>query len=875
MNKLREVNVAKASGERESDLVHGLTTEVAKARIKEYGLNKIVDSSQRSLFLIFLGQFKSPIVYLLLVAAGLSFYFQEWLDAMAILLVILINAAIGFYMEYQASRSMNALKKLTVFPAKVLRDGRLNEVDSEQLVPGDLVYLEAGDVVLADGLILKSSQALVNESTLTGESIPIEKSNQAVNPDAPMAERTNMLFKGTYLVKGNAWLLVTATGMKTELGKIANMVQTADQAATPLERKLQSFSITLIKVTVGLLVLTFVAGLVNSKNALEMLTTSIALAVAAIPEGLPIVATIALAQGMMKMARHQVIVKKLSAVETLGGTNMICTDKTGTLTQNKIEVAGIFTAPNGSAQVLEKNRTLIQKTAILCSTADLVLEDGKWKEIGDPLETGLLSYVVKQGQDIQAIRKAYPKIQEEPFSSETKLMATLHQAGEHFIVFAKGATEEILQHCDRVLDAAGVRTMDERSHNQWLSKAEQLSASGLRVIAAAYKEVLLADGELVDALIFTGLVGLLDPPRSEVNAAIRECRSAGISVVMITGDHPFAAKNIALQLDIASTSDAAVITGAEMTDFDQLDAEEKERWARTYIFARVNPKQKLDLVRVFQEQGNVVGMTGDGVNDAPALKKADIGIAMGKQGTQVAQEVADMVLKDDSFTSIVKAIRQGRIIAENIRKFIIYLLSCNLSELLVVASTAVFDLHFQLFPIQILFINMVTDVLPALALGVTRGNPNIMKKKPQLAAEPIIDSKRWAAIIIYASVISAASLGAVFVSHLTVHKTEHWNPELCNNILFFTLIFSQLLHAFNMGQAGTSFFQSEVVRNKYVWAATFSCLVILAVAYTIAPVRNVLSIYPLSVYDGLIAISAAALGTLIMQLLKSLNIVQQ
>lgn len=858
-----------------SDLEKGLTSKEVEVRGKQYGLNNIENAKQRSAFLIFLAQFKSPIVYLLVVAAGLSFYFKEWLDGGAILVVILINSAIGFYMEYQAGRSMNALKKLTVFPAKVMRDGKLGEIDSAEIVPGDIVFLDAGDMVPADGRIFKSNQLLVNESALTGESIPSDKDESIAPADASLADRKNMLYKGTFNVKGNAWMVVTATSMTTELGKIASMVHSADQAVTPLEKKLQSFSKILILVTVGLLVLIFVAGLINGKNPLEMLQTAIALAVAAIPEGLPIVATMALAQGMMKMAKHKVIVKKLSAVETLGGTNVICTDKTGTLTQNKIEVAGIFTSVEVADSADKKNAELIPKAAILCSTADLVMKNGKSTEIGDPLETGLLHFAVKEGVDIAQVRKDHPKLKEEPFSSETKVMATLHPSGNQFVVFAKGATEEILKLCDRILEPTGEKNMDEGTRKHWLQESEKLSASGLRVIAVAYKEAATAETKLTAELVFIGLIGLNDPPRPEVNAAIRECHLAGITVIMITGDHPAAAKNIALQLEIVDADSAEVITGTEMHDLEGLTNKEKTRWANTRIFARVSPKQKLDLVTLLQAQGNVVGMTGDGVNDAPALKKADIGIAMGKAGTQVAQDVADMVLKDDSFTSIVKAIRQGRVIAENIKKFIIYLLSCNLSELVVVTATAVLNLHFQLFPIQILFINLITDVLPALALGVTRGNPDIMKRNPIRAEDPIINSKRWLSIGFYALIISAASLGAVFLSHILLHSSESWNPELCNNILFFTLIFSQLFHVFNMGQSGTNFFKSEVFGNKYVWAAIACCLLILLGVYLFVPVRNVLSIFPMSLYDLMISLGLASVGTLIIQLAKTLKIVGQ
>ena len=853
-----------------SDGINGLTATEVQKRFKEHGANKIEAEKGKSVWLIFLSQFKSPIVWLLGLAAGLSFYFGEWLDGNAILAVILINALIGFYMEYQAERSMNALKKLSAVPAKVLRDKRLEEINAEDIVPGDVIYIEAGDMVPADGRIFNASQMQIDESALTGESVPVEKQIEKIQTDTTLAERKNMLYKGTFSTKGNGYMVVTDTGMDTELGNIAGMVQSAEQAATPLEKKLEDFSKKLIWITVALVVVIFLAGLPNGQKFLEMLETSIALAVAAIPEGLPIVATMALAQGMMKMAKYNVIVKKLSAVETLGGTNVICTDKTGTLTQNKIEVNKIVT-PADNAEALE----IINRIAVLCNTAELQNNNGTVKEIGDPLETGLLKFAVKNNANIQDYRSRFPKIKEEPFSSETKVMATLHQTEKDLTIYAKGASEELLKRCERIVEKEGIAELDAEKRENWIQQAEKLADSGLRVIAGAYKPAAPSDGDMSVNLVFVGLFGMIDPPREEVFAAIEECKSAGINVIMITGDHPATAKNIALKLGIADANNCKAMAGKEIGDYDHLTEQEKSKWQDTKIFARVSPKQKLDLVTVLQERKNIVGMTGDGVNDAPALKKADIGIAMGLRGTQVSQEVADMVLKDDSFSSIVVAIKQGRIIFENIRKFVIFLLSCNLSELLVIATASIFNLHFQLFALQILFINLITDVLPALALGVSEGSPDIMKSPPRNMNEPIIDRKGWGTIFFYSIVIGAVSVGAVYVSHYTVHKTELWNPELCNNILFFTLIFSQLLHVLNMGSNRSSFFKSEVFRNKYVWGSLVLSVGILLSIYAIEPARKVLSVYEMSIFDWLISIGGGIASLIFIQIGKKLNFAQQ
>ena len=852
----------------QSDAVKGLSHAEAKNRLTSFGANKISAEKNKSAWIIFFSQFKSPIVWLLIVAAGLSFYFQEWLDGIAILIVILINAIIGFYMEFQAERSMNALKKLSAVPGKVLRNGQIQEINSEEIVPGDIVYFEAGDMIPADGRIIKSFQVQIDESALTGESLPVEKSVNAIPIDTTLAERCNMGYKGTFSTKGNGYMIVTSTGMNTELGKIASMVHSADQSSTPLEKKLQDFSKKLIWITVGLVVIIFIAGLLDGQKFIEMLETSIALAVAAIPEGLPIVATMALAQGMLKMAKFNVIVKKLSAVETLGGTNVICTDKTGTLTQNKIEVSTIVTAANNTESL-----ELINRIAVLCNTAELQKSNGEVKEIGDPLETGLLKFAVKNSIDIEKYRREFQKIKEEPFSSETKIMSTLHLNSKERIIYSKGASEELLKRCSHILDSNGIVELNNENRNHWIKKAEELAFSGLRVIAGAFKPKASETQDLSQNLVFVGLYGMIDPPRAEVFDAIKECKTAGIKIVMITGDHPATAKNIALKLGIANNEEFKVMIGKEMHDFDLLTNEEKNNWIETSVFARVSPKQKLDLVTVFQERKNIVGMTGDGVNDAPALKKADIGIAMGLRGTQVSQEVADMVLKDDSFSSIVIAIKQGRIIFENIRKFVVFLLSCNLSELLVIATASVLNLHFQLFPLQILFINLITDVLPALALGITEGSDAVMNRPPRNINEPIIDKKKWISIFFYSFVIGAVSIGAVFFSHLTVHKTELWNPELCNNILFFTLVFSQLLHVLNMSD-GTSFFRSEVMKSKYVWGAIVTSIIILLGLYAIEPVRTVLSIYMMSVSDWLIISGASILSLVIIQIGKKTKLVQ-
>lgn len=875
-----------------TDVNHGLSTQEVEKRLQKHGMNVIEQKRKMNPLLIFLNQLKGPFVILLLIAAVLSFWFEEWLDGIAILVVVLINTVIGFFMEYRAGRSMESLKRLTRLNARILRNGSLTEIGSEGIVPGDILIAEAGDIILADARIFEATQLETDESTLTGESLSAAKKNEITDANAPLAERVNMLYKGTFVTKGNVRAVVVATGMQTELGQIAEMVQSAEQTNTPLEKKITQFSRRILFLTTFLIAILFITGLIKGNDLVSLMRTSIALAVAAIPEGLPIVTTLALAQGMLRMSRQNVIVKKLADVETLGGTNIICTDKTGTLTENKIEVSNVL-VHNGHVKLRQnlEQRTievaegdagirnspayeLVLRIATLCNTAVFEFENNTVRESGDPLETGLLKLVYCEGVDAEKIRKAFPKIGEEPFTSETRTMATQHKNNDLFFTAVKGASEELVKRCQLIFDGQRTVEFTNEQKGSWTTRANELAGEGMKVIGVAFKESNSQDNQLLDNLCFVGLLGLLDPPRADVFRALEECKSAGIKVVMMTGDHPATAQNIALQLRLIARKDEEAIHGGKMQDYAQIDAREKVRWLNAHVFARVSPKQKLDLVTLYQQEGHVVGMTGDGVNDAPALKKADIGIAMGQRGTQVAQDAADVVLKDDSFSAIVLAIKSGRIIFENIRKFIMYLLSCNLSELFIILMTSFLDLHYALIPLQILYINLITDVLPALALGVTRGSKDIMKRPPRNPNEPIIDRSRWVSIIVYALIIASCSIGAVLFAHYFIHQGEKWNVQLCNNTLFITLILSQLWNVLNMtNDTKTSFFRTDVFNNKYVWFAIIGCVTITFSLYFIAPVASVLALYVPSGSDLLVMFGFSLLSMMIIRTLKRMQII--
>lgn len=839
----------------------GIAPEKAEQLLAEHGPNELAATHRESPWMILLHQFMSPVIYLLVIAMGMSLFFREWLDAIAIAVVILLNAIIGFIMEFQAGKAMDALRQMTTQSARVLRGGHVTEILSTSIVPGDIILLDAGDMVQADGRILEATSLQADESALTGESLPADKSAGELPEDTPLAERSNMVYKGTFIRNGNAKVLCTSTGMQTELGHIAHLVAGAKKSATPLEKKLESFSKRLIGITVGIVVLIFVAGVLNQVPILEMLKTSIALAVAAIPEGLPVVATLSLARGMIRMARQNVIVKKLSAVETLGATTVICTDKTGTLTENKMQVTDArlyaLTWKQGEPAPEEDVFRLLKETAVLCNNATLEGEKG----IGDPIEVSLLQFAEETGAEVNSLRSAFSKQDEAPFNSDTRVMATLHQSNGQYRVSAKGATEDLLDYCTTILKNGNQEplTAEEKAH--WMAATEELAASGLKTLGYACRLENESPGEMLQELVFLGITGFMDPPRHGVKQVIRECHGAGIRVLMLTGDHPATAATIARQLDIVREGEKPVVTGRELE-------KDPAAWEGAAVFARVSPRQKLDLVNGLQEDHHIVAMTGDGVNDAPALKKADIGIAMGIRGTQVSQEVADMVLKDDAFESIVMAVRQGRVIFTNIRRFIIFLLSCNLSELLVIGGIATFNIPFQLAAIQILFINLITDVFPAMALGFTEGDDTVMQKSPRDPRKPILSRNGWMWIWVYAAVIGGSALGAAFAAEY--FREGATDARAANNVLFYTLILSQLLHALSMKEPREKFLGGPVMRNKYLIGSIFLSAGVTLACLFIPPVAAALRLQMMPAIDWWITAGFSILSLLIVRLLSGL-----
>jgi Ca2+-transporting ATPase len=836
----------------------GLDASEVKSRRSRFGANRLRSIKSKSVWQILAEQFKSLIVLLLVIAAVLSFAFGEWVEGIAITAVIIINAAIGFVTELRAVRSMEALQQLGSVSAKVRREGQVREIPAEKLVPGDVVLLEGGDVVTADLRLVEASKLQANESALTGESVPVSKQLEALTEEIPLAERANMVFKGTAVTRGSGEGVVVATGMETELGRISSLVEEAEEEVTPLEKRLEQLGRRLLWVTLGIGALVAISGIVAGKDVLLMIETSIALAVASIPEGLPIVATVALARGMWRMARRNALINNLSSVETLGATDVILTDKTGTLTENQMTVTHLA-LPSGDfavkgegleiegefihdgASVAPSDNTILWQTlevGVLCNNASLRQEASEIEAVGDPVEVALLVAGVKAGIDRKRLANEKPEVREVAFEPQTKMMATFNKEDSTYRVAVKGALEAVIDVSSRILTPEGMREMSDKDRDNWLEQSDRMAGDGLRVLAFATKTVETADVDPYEDLLFLGLVGMMDPPREEVRPSIETCQNAGVRVVMVTGDQPATAKNVARAVGLVEEDKTEVIHGADLRSSEEWTEEERQRILQAPILARVTPKQKLELITLHQDNRSIVAMTGDGVNDAPALKKADIGIAMGERGTQVAREAADMVLKDDAFSTIVTAIEQGRVIFNNIRRFVLYLLSCNVAEILVIGLASSVNAPLPVRPLQILFLNLVTDVFPALALGVGEGDPTIMERPPRDPGEPIMTSRHWLSVAGYGLVITFSVLGSFALAFVWLGFEE----SRAVTISFLTLAFAQLWHVFDMRDPGSNFLRNDVTQNGYVWGALALCVGLLLSAVYIPGLADVLSI---------------------------------
>ncbi|REE07675.1 Ca2+-transporting ATPase [Winogradskyella pacifica] len=831
----------------------GLTESKVKERIKEYGKNEIAAKLPKKTIKILIDQCNDPIIFILVVAAGLTFVFNDDLpETIAIITVVLITVIIGFIMELQGIRSLEALRQMGFTESTVLRNGKIKTVKSSVLVPGDILLMEVGDVVSADARLITVENLAIKEASLTGESRAIYKHVNVLPRATILSDRKNMVFKGTTVEQGSAKAIVVDTGKNTQLGKIQEMGSTIEEERTPLEKKISALSKRLIYLTLFFAILIIFTGYLRDLDMRLIIETAVALAVAAIPEGLPVIATMALARGMMKLSKRNVIIKKMEAVETLGATNIICTDKTGTLTEDKMQVhtlifegetlSEIHNKDNVYFENIEKSKALnvIIMNSVLCNNTILNAKDMK----GDSVELALIQFVKKLHINPKEIKENNPEELEIPFNTSSKLMATLNVTEKGFAVYVKGAFESVINLCNTILKDNKSQVF--KNKKEWTNRVNNLASQGLRVLAFAYKEhdEKPEKNKVLSQLTFIGVIGFLDPAREDVKATIKVYKEAGIKVVMMTGDHLRTAKKIAQEIGLLpqNSVSSSILHGQDLQFETEPNPTMVTNILNASVFARVTPEQKLKLVSLYQVNDNVVGMFGDGINDIPALHKADIGIAMGIRGTQAAREVADVILKNDKFTAMELAIKQGRAIFDHIRQFVVYLLSCNLAEVVSVGLAALLALPAPLLPLQILFLNLITDIFPALALGMGKGEVDIMKRPPGKANEPIMSAKRWKSTIIFGLCITTAVIGITAYAHFVLQLTS----KIINNMAFYTLVLAQLLNVFNMAESRVSFFNNEILKNPWIWSSIVISLLITVGIYYIPPVSNALFLTNLS-----------------------------
>lgn len=812
----------------------GLDADEALARLEREGPNMLAGKSGKSPALVFLSQFNDPLIYILLAAGIISILLHEAADSVIIFIVVAVNAVIGFIQQSRAEKAMEALRKMTSPKALVRRGGAASEIDAAGLVPGDVVVLEAGRLVPADLRLIESANLKIEESALTGESVASEKdADFRAEQSLPVGDRANMAYMTTLVSYGRGEGVVTATGMRTEIGKIAKILEDTGKELTPLQKRLADLGKLLGVAAVALCAVLFITALVQHRNLLEMLLTAISLAVAAIPEGLPTVVTIVLAAGVSRMAKARSIVRRLPAVETLGAVNVVCTDKTGTLTQNRMTVVE-QRAGAGVVSLEEADElTTARFYDGFCLCNDASTKGGA--KVGDPTEIALLDMCEKQGKTREGLEETCPRVEEIPFDSDRKRMTTVHDYGGSRIAYTKGALDGILAHTARILDGGAERPITREDKERISAAASEMAHRALRVLALAYRE--RGEQPLEEEMVFVGIVGMIDPPRPEVRDAVAACAHAGITTVMITGDHRDTALAIAKDLHIAESEDAA-ISGHEL---DDMSVEELQKRVKTLrVFARVSPENKVQIVRAFKANGNIVSMTGDGVNDAPSLKSADIGIAMGITGTDVAKGAADMILTDDNFATIRRAIEEGRNIYNNIKKSVLYLLASNFGEIITMLVAVLAGLPAPLTAAQILWVNLVTDSLPGLALGVDPGTPEVMEEKPRPPKESLFAHGGVAMLLLYGAIIGGASLAGYLLGYregAAAHGAAY-GRILGGTLCVTVLAVSQLFHAIGMRNVNRSVFRMNHLENRFMIFAFFVGLV-LQIAIVEVPVLNV------------------------------------
>jgi Ca2+-transporting ATPase len=866
-----------------TDPQKGLRESEIKKRLKKHGANLLPQKSKTSIWSILFRQFASVLIVLLFVAAIVAAILGEIIDAVAILSIVILNAILGFIQEYKAEKSLEALQKLTVPLAKVLRGGAIQEVSSEEIVPGDILLLEQGDHVSADGRVVESSRLAINEAALTGESLPSQKNADVIEKkEVPIGDRFNMVFMGTAVVSGKAKVLITETGKSAELGKIASYLQTQKKEKTPLQKRLKKLGHLLIYICLGIIAVIFTVGLLRGYALIDMVLIALSLAVAAVPEGLPAIVTVALAIGVRSMAKRQALIRRLSSVETLGCATVICSDKTGTLTQNKMivrkvwagnkefEVTGEGYEPKGEFSLdgkeihLDDHPELFMslKIATLCNNAYLEKKKKKHRIIGDPTEGALLVAAEKASLTKEDAEKKYPIIEELPFDSERKMMSVLRKWDTEEALFVKGAPDILIEKSKELYLDKKIETLSSQSKESLLSINEELANQGMRVIGVAYKKNRFNSPisyEDETDLIFVGLFAMRDPPRKEVKKSIDLCQSAGIHTVMVTGDHKVTATSIAKELNLMEEGSVA-ISGSELEEMD--DKELNKKINQISVFARISAEHKLRLIKSLKKNDHVVAMTGDGVNDSLAVKEADIGISMGITGTDVTKEASDMVILDDNFASIQNAVKEGRGIYDNIQKFIGYLLSANFAEILIIFLAMLLsfkDLRGNAFvilaPIQILWLNLITDGFPAMAMGVDPVDKNVMERPPRNPRESIIPLSYFIELIILSSF---ATIGTLIAAYFGMQNS----PELAQTMAFTTLVILELVIA----QVIRSLYYAGLFSNYWFLLSIIGSFVIHLLILYIPPFQTVFKTVPLSINDwiiiGSITIAVALISSL-------------
>lgn len=857
--------------------VDGLSTAQAKERLDAYGFNELDEGEKRSLLSKFIDQFKDLMIIILLVAAALSVITEGMhglTDACIILAVVVLNAAFGVYQEGQAEAAIEALKNMSSPLARVRRDGNIVEIDSRELVPGDIVLLEAGDVVPADMRLLEAASLKIEEAALTGESVPVEKDiTETVAPDAGIGDRVNMGYQNSNVTYGRGTGVVTNTGMYTEVGKIADMLANADESQTPLKQSLEQLSKSLTYLIVAIALVTFLVSVfIRGEQPLEGLMVAVALAVAAIPEGLPAIVTILLSLGTTTLAKRNSIVRKLPAVETLGSTEIIASDKTGTLTMNQMTVEKVYT--NGQLQSADTELGADNTTLRIMNFANDTKVDPDGKLIGDPTETALVQFGLDHNFDVRDVLKSEPRVAELPFDSDRKLMSTIHKEtdGSYFVA-VKGAPDQLIKRVTRIEINGEIRPITDADKQAILTTNKDLAKQALRVLMMAYKttsDIPTLESEVVESdLIFSGLVGMIDPERPEAAEAVRVAKEAGIRPIMITGDHQDTAEAIAKRLGIIDPNDTEdhVFTGAEL---NELSDEEFQKVFKQYsVYARVSPEHKVRIVKAWQNDGKVVAMTGDGVNDAPSLKTADIGIGMGITGTEVSKGASDMVLADDNFATIIVAVEEGRKVFSNIQKSIQYLLSANMAEVFIIFFATLFGWD-VLQPVHLLWINLVTDTLPAIALGVEPAEPGIMTHKPRGRQSNFFDGGVFGAII-YQGILQTILVLAVYGWGLVFpeHHTQGAIHADALTMAFATLGLIQLLHAFNVKSVYQSVFKVGLFRNKtFNWAIPVAFVLLMA-TIVVPGFNNLFHVSHLSLTQWLAVIVGSFLIVVLVELVKA------